>query len=542
MTSVRSRWLPALLLCTCTLPPFQPKGKRCDGPAACPEPLVCARGLDGDATCEETSGPTVDLDFLALRRAPRLLEVGRRTPATVVDANGRVADVTCDGGCLARLDFDAAPCADAGTAGCAAPLGLLVEPDRMNLIPRSASLMGFSNLPAGSGYLDAGAGPAPDGALDATAVTDATTPPTPPAYFIDAVPLDDNTEYVASLFVKKKQGSDPCGTSVGVWAPPAGSRGVTVNAATGAVRGFSSPGAFGVTDVGDWWRVWANANSGTGNYEVRLLVLPDNDSTCQRSTTTVWGAQLERGRRPTSWVRSGSGGTTREADEVSLRVGPWLDAARGTLYAEIELPFASVAGALPIVTLSDESGANAHALSRQYVVRIDGGTVAELGRGVSAPRDGQVRRVAFAWERGRQALYVDDVAAGSSTADVLPEGLTRLSLGTDPRAPSEILFGHVRRVVYWPSALDDASLERLSRAGPPRALGALLGRLELLAGASVELGELVFGGAPPYGFSRESGPGEVGADGRFTAAGSGRTQVKVTDADGAWVGIEVVTP
>lgn len=532
--------LLALLLASCTLPPFQAQGKRCDGPAACPDPLFCARGLDGVARCSEAAGVTVDLDFVSMAQPPPVLRVSRGSSASVMSSNGRVRDVSCnDGGCEARLDFDAAGCVDAG-GDCARPRGLLIEPVRTNLVENSATLEGFSNGPAGSGHLDAGVDVAPDGA-GATVLTDATASPTPPAYFWEPASVDDGANYTASIYVKKKKGADPCGTGVGVWAPPMGSRGVTVNAVTGALRTWAgAPAAYGVADMGGWWRLWARANAGTGNSEIRIALLPDNDWVCERASTTVWGAQLEKSEHPTSWVRTVRGPATRGADVVALPVGPWLDPARGTVYVEVEVPYATSA-ASPVVTLSDTTGREAFALGRRFAVRLDGGLAAELGAQLPAPAVG-VHRFAFAWESGRQALYADDVSGGQAVQTVLPRGLSQLSLGSDPAQPGAALDGYVRRVVYWPVPLEDSALEELSRSGLPRSVGAAVARLEVPAGATRELAPLVFGGTPPYVFSRASGEGMVTESGRFTASSSGVTRVKVTDAAGAWVGLEVRTP
>lgn len=533
----------------CTLPPFDPSGKTCGPLARCPEGFSCVRELSGEPRCASagTSEASIDLDFARMQQLPPGLGLTRGSIATAYDSAGVLRETMG-----ARLDHDPARCADGGTAGASTcprwPLGLLVESDRTNLVTESESFSAWA-LEQGAGTVTPDVALSPAGTLTADRLSD--TGGFPPSYWYRSRMLagtDVNATFTASLFIEKRSAtaSAGCRLGFGLWFLRPGDQqtGVYFNAADGGVstRG-QAPLSAGAIDVGAFWRVWVTAID-DGNSEVRITFLPSDDCSGMGSFV-AWGAQLERGSAPSSYVRTGATVAKREADRVTLGEVSAINPAAGTLVVE-HTASGNATGAGALIAWS--AGGDGHALGRSaadgrtaYEISQQGAGVLNLTTTAFTPWSrGFAARDVASYSAGAQTLTENQTSAAEGKLATLPGAPAQVSLGFDSSRDAGFLNGWLRRVTVWPRQLDAADRQSLASAGVPWGLSVPFTRVHLTS--SAELGTYVVGGTPPYTFEVASGPGAVTGSGAFTPGAPGLTAVTVTDAAGSAVTLEVETP
>lgn len=187
----------------------------------------------------------------------------------------------------------------------------------------------------------------------------------------------------------------------------------------------------------------------------------------------LWGAQLEAGAFPTSYIRTEASQVTRLADAASItgtNFSSWYRADEGSFYTE-----ANSAGSLmvnPVVySVSDGSFNNTN-----YVV---------LAGGVGSNRTQSIVRSAGSDSAGMEptATYVNfaytnvittyqlnnfAVSADGATAVVdslgpVPVGVNRMTLGSMIGASNNFINGSIKKIAYYPQRLTNTQLQALTR-------------------------------------------------------------------------------
>lgn len=195
-------------------------------------------------------------------------------------------------------------------------------------------------------------------------------------------------------------------------------------------------------------------------------------------TFYVWGAQVEAGSYPTSYIptttaqvtraadTSTSAQTTRSADEASVNtLSPWFNASAGTIYVEASIPVsASTRGPVRF----DDGTANNRLMIRDGgATRIDGrvisgGTsVANLESAATAFTAGSTFKAALAYAANDFALSFNGGAALTDTAGALPSAISRLLIG-DANASNTDKGALIRRITYYPRRMSNAELQTLT--------------------------------------------------------------------------------
>ncbi len=159
--------------------------------------------------------------------------------------------------------------------------------------------------------------------------------------------LDTGIDYTFSVYLKKDTS-----TSAVIWLNEAGYQGPTVeiDLNTGAIQPttYGSSPHYGVEPRSNgWFRVWVALTKDAGtNFEARILPQYSNgydqprDDTLSGGSVLAWGAQLETGIGPTSYIPTSGGLEYRMADLLSGTVGPaYFDLQYGTIIVEFETPY-----------------------------------------------------------------------------------------------------------------------------------------------------------------------------------------------------------
>jgi hypothetical protein len=214
--------------------------------------------------------------------------------------------------------------------------------------------------------------------------------------------------------------------------------------------------------------ILSNVGSGTGatTPNFRIVCVSTGDGT---SGIYLWGAQLEAGAFPTSYIPTVASTVTRSADVASItgtNFSPWYRQDEGTVFAE-GAPGIIASGAFPRLLQISNSDATNRIVLQRYTSNVPRFTVV----------DSSVAQAAFdatgTWlpaTNGKMALAVklNDFAgtfAGNApnidTSGTMPN-LTELTIGASPGS-NDVNNGTIRRLTYWPQRLANSTLQAITQ-------------------------------------------------------------------------------
>lgn len=236
--------------------------------------------------------------------------------------------------------------------------GLLLEGQSTNLLTYSEQFDNAAwNPPSALAGVTPNSSIAPDGALTADTLF-APDGARPYRRKRAANVAPDNTTYCGSIYLKKDAAATwqarieiACEGGTGGLATV-----ITLNLATGAVAlSSAAPGVVvGVIDCGAYWRLWGTVSNNGSHNQVGMNVFVSSDA-ATGAYLVSWGAQLEAGTSPTSYIptttaqvtrvadSSTSSQVTRAADTVALNsLSPWFNHSEGTFVIKHNVPAGQV--------------------------------------------------------------------------------------------------------------------------------------------------------------------------------------------------------
>ena len=390
-----------------------------------------SRDFAGEKTLNNGTGPAI-----AFTRADAT------TCATYFDAAGVLQTAAAN---VPRFDHDPA------TAGNPSR-GLLIEESRQNLFERSAE---FDNAYWAkiSTTITANDATAPDGTTSADLAEKTGNEATTPAKTLAVTAV----AHTASVFVKNVSGDrfririDATGGTI---------VDAIFNTATGAVSTSSAGVTASIQSAGNgWYRcaatyTFASAVNATISFSPRNVDAADSTG----AKAYLWGAQLEAGAFPTSYIPTTSAAVTRSADSaVVTPISSFYNASEGTLFAEWQSPLAS--GSRSMAVLDNETIGNRVGmfLGVAQVAISDVFTSVQTYSAVA----NTVYRGAIGYKANDHAAAFNGGSVGTNTAVGAPTAATHLRLGAEALAGGE-LSGHIRRIAYFPKRLSNALLQSLT--------------------------------------------------------------------------------
>jgi len=196
--------------------------------------------------------------------------------------------------------------------------------------------------------------------------------------------------------------------------------------------------------------------SGTGLFQIRTAPLVGAGTVYQgdgTGTILIWGAQLEAGAFPTSYIPTTSSTVTRAAD-VATDTSTGADIR--TLYAQFRSP---ASGTRPVASLDDNTANERIELftsgtDPKLLVTDGGGSVADLDAG--AITAGTSAKLVARFAADDYAAAVNGGTPQTDTGGTLP-AVDRLRIGSNQAG---VYFnGTIARLTGWNTTLPDETLQ-----------------------------------------------------------------------------------
>jgi hypothetical protein len=319
----------------------------------------------------------------------------------------------------------------------------------------------------------AAAGTAPDGTNTAWEIKDTVDGSAVNHLLGQTVSATAGVNYTVSVWAK--QGTLP--EVLLFW--PAAIFGAAVNTRFNLATGDIISSGTGVTASivsfsNGWYRVAGTLQSSataSGNFQIRLGNGTggsyQGDGT---GTIYLWGAQLEAGSFPTSYIPTTTATVTRSADVASIsgsNFSSWYRQDEGTVFADSTV---AATNNTRIAAISDNTTTNRIFLSRGSG---SGGninmTVTNTTVQVSALifatalAAGTSNRVAAVYKASDFAGSVNGLTAVTQNTGTVPSAVTQLGIGTGEILGNNTMTGTIRRLTYWPQRLSNSTLQQITQ-------------------------------------------------------------------------------
>jgi hypothetical protein len=342
-------------------------------------------------------------------------------------------------------------------------LGLLIEEQRTNLLTYSED---FSNWSIVAGTVTTDAWVAPNGLIvgDIVNVQSSTVPS-------NTATVANSTTYTFSFYFNKSL------TTAAFFrirfGLASGSSSAWVNLSTLAFGTYNSGLSNGqITNVGNnVYRVSLQVAYGASDGGSRAIgiagVTADGGTTADTGKNlALWGAQLEAGAFPTSYIKTEGSTVTRNADAASMtgtNFSSWYRADEGTFYAEAFSRIHPSTGTRFIAAISNGTSAERISLCSRnpqgIQVVYNNSVVANIDRGLSAEG---MYKFAGAYAVNNFNSAVNGTAGTTDTSGNIPV-VDRMNIGTNQAtADSNMVAGHIKKLAYYGKRLSDAELQALT--------------------------------------------------------------------------------
>jgi hypothetical protein len=342
-------------------------------------------------------------------------------------------------------------------------LGLLVEEARTNLVLRSEELDNAVWTKVG-GTISANSIASPNGAITADTLIEDTSTGTHRC--VNSATIANATIYTVSAYAKAAGGRTHVRLSLG--SGLAGE--LTANLSNGTVAASSGATNPTVQLVGNgWYRISftsAASSSTTGQVQLQLIQGTNTPSYTGdgASGAYFWGAQLEAGAFPTSYIPTTGATATRSADVASITgsaFSSFYRADEGTMFADVTV--LSTAKTNHVISIDDGTTNNRielRVVGSATIIQhnMTAGGVAQNNGSITVGSD--PRRVAALSYRSGDTRLQSGVIGTTFTGTTVPT-VTQIQLNKATFANGEI-NGTIRRFTFWPQRLANTTLQPIT--------------------------------------------------------------------------------
>jgi hypothetical protein len=359
--------------------------------------------------------------------------------------------------------------------------GLLIEEQRTNVCLRSEEF-GTAPWAANAVTLTNNNITAPDGTTTAERILETTTNTSHNVQQAFTLNMT-STNYAFSVFVKGGLGRTRGRLQIAN-NTFAGGVNANFNLSTESVSvsqfgtGVQTGGT--IQNVGnDWYRISIAGRTGqTGTHIAIIYILNDSGQDSYAGDTSkglyLWGAQLEAGAFPTSYIKTTSASVTRNADVASMtgtNFSSWYNATEGTTFwqGDTANAVALTNVALRGYEISDGTsnerigfGLGFEGNTRTFFVIDNNATQCNI---FSPDPDialvaNQTYKAASAYKLNDFAHSLDGNSSGTDTSGTLPT-VNKININTDLNGVNAV-NGHIAKFYYWNTRKPNEFLQRVT--------------------------------------------------------------------------------
>ena len=425
--------------------------------------VICApRWARNELWKRAAAYPSLDLQFADRKSlvdaisGSNLITFTRSGDATYVDSDGLIKTAGTN---VPRFDHNPT------TGEC---LGLLVEEQRTNLLLRSEEFDHASWSKAASTTV-ANAIVAPNGSTVAEKlVEDATTNL---HYIFQIISVIAGTSYTVSVYAKAAERSEIyVDLTTFNSAFLSGSDGY-FNLSNGTVRLQGANATARISSAGNGWyrcsvtataqaTVTAVINSGATSNGTTFFYAGDGTSGIY-----LWGAQLEAGASPTSYIPTTTSAVTRNADVASItgtNFSSWYWQDEGSFYCSTFAPKGDIIFGTGDTFDNTQYAQVAAPSSFSTYFRAGGANQALLSMPGSSTLN---TSFAMAYATDSFAAVSNGGTVSTDSSGSVPANQVRLKLGSSAwdTGGTNSINGTIRRLTYWPSRLTNATLQAITQ-------------------------------------------------------------------------------
>ena len=336
-------------------------------------------------------------------------------------------------------------------------LGLLVEEARTNLVTQSSNLASSFWSASSGNAITANNVVSPDGTVtaDKYAVTAGVN------YLANSGVTVAAQAYTFSQFVKYGNAQ---------W--------IQINFAQGAdhtawfdiesgVVGTKSAGisSSSITNVGNGWFKCSITRTATAGNLIIVSARPRNADNSASSTVGdycyAWGAQLETGSFPTSYIPTSGSTVTRSADVATLAVSEFgYNQDQGSVVVEAVMPPSVISEQFWILGSNTSSARWAYSNSVSPIVAAYDG---ERGFPAGFLQPNATQKMAIGTDQSTTIVCLDGVSGNQASTNGNISSLTTVFyFGGNSSTSALNLNGHIKSVQYYPLRLSNAQLQALT--------------------------------------------------------------------------------
>ena len=351
-----------------------------------------------------------------------------------------------------RLEYDAS----------GNPLGLLIEEARSNLFRYSQALSNVSH----SLITTDNATVSPDGTQNASLCipTSANV-----EHYIDDQTVIAGTDYAISCFAKYGSGSYLLsfrGSAIGGDAPQ-------FNLQTGTVVNEGASSVWSNTkieDVGNGWYKCSSVGNPNSASPLRFQIIRSDAAVSFIGDGTghyIWGAQVETGAFPTSYIPTSGSTVTRAADIASLPVERFAyNQDQGSIVCHFNYFFES-GNSKRAYEFSDGTDNNVirmldHNNVNQLQASVKSGNAVVAGILINAPTMLSGVKTFQSYKLNGYSGGADGTLAGIDSNGASPIGIHKLNIGSR-RDGTANMSGYITSLQYYPKKLTNEELELLTQ-------------------------------------------------------------------------------
>jgi hypothetical protein len=347
-------------------------------------------------------------------------------------------------------------------------LGLLVEESRTNLLVQSN---GFDTTWANVNSTEtAASGTAPDGTNAAWDLKDTVDGAATQHSISQTISFTSGTVYTFTIWAKAGTLS-----SVSPTLPASAFTSILVT------RFDLTSGTVATTPAGTtctissfpngWYRCSMSATATvTASGSCAIRIANSSSSTYQgdgTGTILIWGAQLEAGAFPTSYIPTTTATVTRAADVASITgsaFSSWYRQDEGTVFTEYRDPGVSGTNRTPFAISDGTSGNRIQFFVNGTTTVNNRHIVAGVGNNpgnLSAALNSRNRHAISAAVGSCNAASNGTLATGSSPA-AMPV-VNRLNIGINGDGSGDYLNAPIARITFWPTRLPNSTLQSITQ-------------------------------------------------------------------------------